>query len=267
VGTVRPGAPAPEPESCGIYSTDGIGDAPRPPTVSSAWYEGASGFRRAEDEQASSGAPLLALFYTDWCPHCRRFAAEVIPSPEMRGLGERIVKVKVNAEGSEEDRSLAKRLAVTSYPTLLVLASPGAPQQRVLHWSSPSVFVEACERALPNPARDHLANGIALARGGQAERSAAELRAAASDPRLAAEALDHLGGLALGASCFERAAAIYTRILAADASYGSGRARYLRGLALHRRGDGARAQEDAEEACRLGYGVACAVAERARPER
>lgn len=262
-----PGTPATDPEYCGIYSPDGIVDAPRTPTVSATWYEGASGFRRAADEQALSGAPLLALFYTDWCPHCRRFAAEVIPSPEMRSLGERMVKVKVNAEGSEEDRSLAKQLAVTSYPTLLVLASPGAAPRRVLHWSSPSVFVEACERALPDPARDHLASGIALARGGQAERAAAELRAAASDPRLSAEALDQLGALALGASCFERAAAIYTRILAADAGYGNGRARYLRGLAYHRRGDGARALEDAEEACRLGYGVACAVAERARSAR
>lgn len=257
-------APVPEPASCAVYSPDDIPAAAPHPTASPTWYEGASGFRRAAGEQASSGAPLLVLFYTDWCPHCRRFMAEVLPSAEMRGLGERVVKAKVNPEASGDDGDLARKFAVTSYPTLLVFGAPGAAPQRVRQWGSPRSFVEACEQALTEPARGHLASGVSLARAGSPEKAAAELKAAAGDRRFSAMALDQLGVLALRASCFERAVAIYARILEADPAYQGGRARYLRGVAYYRRGDVARALEDADGACRAGYREACQVAERLR---
>ena len=136
---------------------------------------------------------------------CRRFTGEVLPSPEMRELGQRVVKVKVDAEGGEQDRALAQRLSVRSFPTQLVIASPGRPPARVDQWSSPRAFAESCQRLLPNSARDHLDRGIALSQGGSPEAAAAELKAAASNPALALGALDRLGLLALRTSCFSRA--------------------------------------------------------------
>ena len=244
-------APEPEPVSCGLYSLAGIPGAPPRPSASATWYQGASGFQRAKAEQASSGAPLLVLFYVNWCPHCRRLIDEVLPSAEVRDLGERIVKVKVDAEGGEDDRELARQFAVTSYPTLLMMAGPERLPERIRQWSSPKAFVESCERALPNPARDHLDKGISLSRGGAVEQAATELKDAAGDARVTAVALDHLGVLALKASCFERAVAIYTRVLDIDSTYRGGRAHHLRGLARVGSGDTSRGLEDAERACQL----------------
>ena len=191
----------------------------------------------------------------------------MLPSPELRELGERILKVKVNAEGSEEDRELARRYSVRSYPSFLVIPAPGQAPVHVAEWSSPRTFVESCERALPDPAREHLEKGISLARAGSNDEAAAELKAAASAPRLAAAALDHLGLLALGARCFQRAVAVYGRVIELDARYGGGRAYHLRGFAHHRAGDAARALEDAEIACRMGYAESCTVAERLKGSR
>ncbi len=186
----------------------------------------------------------------------------MLPSEEVRELGERILKVKVNGEGSEEDRELARRYSVTSYPTFLLIPAPGQAPVRVAQWSSPRTFVESCERALPDPARQHLEKGISFARAGAVDDAAAELKTAASEPRLAAAALDRLGLLALGARCFRQAVAIYDRVIEIDARYAAGRAYHLRGFAHHRAGDAARALEDAETACRMGYAESCTVAER-----
>ncbi len=264
------GAPPPveavaEPALCQTFTLSDLPDRPTLPSVSSDWYEGASGFQRASDEQASSGAPLLLYFYVNWCPHCRSFAGEVLPSPEMRELGQRVVKVKVDAEGGEQDRALAQRLSVRSFPTLLVIASPGRPPARVDQWSSPRTFAESCQRLLPNSARDHLDRGISLSRGGSPEAAAAELKAAVFDPALALGALDRLGLLALRASCFSRALTIFDRIRAIDSGYQTGRIYYLRSAARWRTGDPQGALDDAEQACRLGFNDGCAAAERIRP--
>jgi thiol-disulfide isomerase/thioredoxin len=259
----EPAAPAAEPGSCAVFSADLAAPPPRP-SISTAWFEGAGGFRRAVDEQSSSRAPVLLFFHVEWCPHCRRFVGEVLPSAEVSALGGRILKVKVNAEGSEDDRELARRYGVTSYPTFLVIPAPGQAPVRVAQWSSPRSFVESCEGALPDPAREHLERGISLARAGSNDEAAAELKAAASEPRLATTALDRLGVLALEARCFQRAVAIYDRVIEIDARYLGGRAYHLRGFARHRAGDDARALEDAETACKMGYSDSCTVAERAR---
>jgi thiol-disulfide isomerase/thioredoxin len=256
--------PAAEPAGCEIYGPDGIPEPPPPPRVSGEWHEGARGWERAVEEGTRAGAPVLALFYTDWCPHCRRFAAEVVPSPEMCALGERVVKARVNAEGSPEDQELARRLGVRSYPTVLLLAPGAAGPTRVAAHASPGAFVDACERALPDAARVHLDRAMALQRSGPPEQAVPELKAAASAARLAPFALDHLGTLALRAGCFRQAEAVYTRVLELAPGYAGGRAHYLRGLARLRTGATAPALADAEAACRFGHREGCEVVERAR---
>ena len=116
----------------------------------------------------------------------------------------------------------------------------------------------------PPRRRAHLDRGVALARGGPAEDAVRELKAAAAEPKLAPLALDHLGGLALRASCFSRAEAVYSRVLDLAPADEGGRAHYLRGLARLRAGALALALSDAEAACRLGHRGGCEVVERAR---
>jgi thioredoxin-like negative regulator of GroEL len=258
----RTAAPPPEPASCAIYAPDGIPDPAPRPRVSSDWHVGAAGFRRAMEEGESAAAPVVALFFTTWCPHCRRFDAQVVPSAEVRELA--AVKVRVDAEGGEGERELALKYGVRSYPTVLLFRPDGTPPMRVPAEPSARAFVAACERALPDPAREHLDRGVSLGRAGPSEQAVQELKAAASDPRVAPLALDHLGSLALRASCFGRAEAVYTRVLELAPADEGGRVHYLRGLARVRTGAVALALADAEEACRLGHREGCGVAERAR---
>ncbi len=261
-GGVRPATPPPEAASCAMYAPDGIPEPPPRPRVSSEWYVGAGGFRRAMEESESAAAPVVALFFTTWCPHCRRFDAEVVPSREVQGLA--AVKVRVDAEGGADARELARKYGVNRYPTVLLFRPNGTPPVSISTNPSPRSFVAACERELPDPAREHLDRGVSLGRSGPPEQAVQELKAAAGDPRLAPLALDHLGALALRASCFGRAEAVYTRVLELAPADEGGRAHYLRGLARLRTGAVALALTDAEAACRLGHREGCGVLERAR---
>jgi hypothetical protein len=115
---------------------------------------------------------------------------------------------------------------------------------------------------MPNPARERLERGIALARdGANSDRASVELKAAAGDGTLATVALDQLGLLALRSSCFATAVTIYQRLLDLDAGYQGGRAYHLRGLARFRSGDRPGALQDADEACRRGFQEACTAAD------
>ena len=145
-----------------------------------------------------------------------------------------------------------------------MVAAPGRAPERIRQWSSPRTFVESCERAFSGPAREHLARGISLSRGGAVEQAVPELEAAAADPRVEALALDHLGVLALRAGCFAPAAAIYTRVLEIDPGYDGGRGSHLRGLARIRSGDPSRALDDLDRACQLGFAESCPLAQRLR---
>ena len=257
-----PPAPPSEPASCAMYAPDGIPGAPLRRRLPSEWFEGALGFRRAMEEGESAAAPVLALFFTTWCPHCKRFDAEVVPSREVQDLP--LVKVKVDAEGDADDRELARKYGVRSYPTVLLFRPDRTGPVPVSAVPSPRAFADACARQLPDPAREHLERGLSLGKAGSREEAVQELKAAAAEPRLAPVALDHLGVLALNATCFSRAEAVFSRALELAPSDEGGRLHYLRGLARLRAGEPARALEDADAACRLGHREGCGVAERAR---
>jgi thiol-disulfide isomerase/thioredoxin len=254
--------PTPEPASCAVYAPDGIPDVPARRRLTSEWLDGARGFRRAMEEGESAAAPVLALFFTTWCPYCKRFDAEVVPSREVADLP--VVKVKVNAEGDADDRELARKYGVHSYPSVLLFRPDRTGPVPVSAVPSPRAFADACARQLPDPAREHLERGASLGKAGSAAEAVKELKAAAAEPRLAPLALDHLGVLALNATCYARAEAVFSRALELAPSDEGGRLHYLRGLARFRGGEPARALADADAACRLGHREGCGVAERAR---
>jgi thioredoxin-like negative regulator of GroEL len=144
----QPPAPAPAPF---------VEEAPALPppslSVSSYWYEGAEGYRRAQDEQRGARAPMLIYFRVDWCPYCRQMDREALTAPAVvRFLGG-VVKVRVNVESSPAERALAAQFGVHGYPSVFVIPGPGATPKAVPHFSrtgnedisiSAEKFVEAC---------------------------------------------------------------------------------------------------------------------------
>ncbi|MBI4341046.1 MAG: thioredoxin family protein [Candidatus Omnitrophica bacterium] len=112
------------------------------------WLDGAEGFERAMDRRRGTSDAVLLYFYTDWCPHCRRFDQQVAASREVGEYVRHAIAVRINPEHGTREKALAERHGVTGYPTLLVLP-PGMEQTQnvTAYRGSPQEFVEACEAA------------------------------------------------------------------------------------------------------------------------
>ncbi len=124
-------------------------------SVSSYWYEGADGYRRAKHEHESARAPMLVYFRVDWCHACQRMDSEVLPASAVRSFLADVVKVRVNVESSDAERSLAKAFGVTGYPSVFVIPSPNGRPEKVSAFTRAGTeditvtaekFVEACTK-------------------------------------------------------------------------------------------------------------------------
>ena len=112
------------------------------------WLSGADGFERGMDHRRGTTDAMLLYFYTDWCPHCRRFNQDIAASPDMQEYVRHAIAVRINPETGTREQALAKRYGVTGYPTLLVLP-PGTEHTEKMsaYRASPAEFVAACEAA------------------------------------------------------------------------------------------------------------------------
>ena len=112
------------------------------------WLSGADGFERAMDRRQGTSDAMLLYFYTDWCPHCRRFNQDIAASPDMQEYVRHAIAVRINPETGTREQALAKRYGVTGYPTLLVLP-PGTEHTEKMsaYRALPAEFVAACEAA------------------------------------------------------------------------------------------------------------------------
>lgn len=68
------------------------------------------------------GKPKLYFFYVDWCPHCQDAKDNVFNDKEWNKLENKnkVELIKVNCEGSEEEKALAKENNVKAYPTVVL---------------------------------------------------------------------------------------------------------------------------------------------------
>jgi tetratricopeptide (TPR) repeat protein len=163
--------------------------------VSSQWYEGADGFRRALEEQRRARAPLLLYFKVDWCPYCQRMDREVLPAPAVSRFLTDVVKVRVNPERSAEDKALAKSHGVDGFPSVFVIPRADARPERVPAFtrsgnSAPGIdatadkFVKACTEVGLGQSRDLVRQGVEKARAGNLDGARAALdRAIELDPQ------------------------------------------------------------------------------------
>ncbi|MEZ5331415.1 MAG: thioredoxin family protein [Thermoanaerobaculia bacterium] len=82
---------------------------------------GADGWQEAMRRADESGKAVFVYFYTDWCPYCRQFDAELVAAPEVEAyLREDVVAVRINPEAGGAEAELARRYSVRGYPALFV---------------------------------------------------------------------------------------------------------------------------------------------------
>lgn len=125
-------------------------------TISSSWYSGAGGYAQAELEREQTGAPMAVYFYTNWCKYCRQLELNILPSSEVSDYFSRVIKVKINPEDGREEEALARRYAISGYPSFFMVGSGSRPRKITPYkrqgggWVpvAPADFVAACQDAL-----------------------------------------------------------------------------------------------------------------------
>ena len=70
----------------------------------------------------SNNKPKLYFFYVDWCPHCTKAKENVFNEESWKNVenSDRVELVKINCEGSDEEKALAKKNNVQAFPTVIL---------------------------------------------------------------------------------------------------------------------------------------------------
>ena len=118
------------------------------------WLHGATGFARAVEVQRELNVSLVIYFYTDRCSECRTFEDQYLPNPSVHRALQRSVAVRINPDYGTEERQIADRYGVTSYPAFLILDNESAPPRNVQPFRfdgnhlTPEQFAKACEKLM-----------------------------------------------------------------------------------------------------------------------
>ena len=110
-------------------SKPGVADAVKGPYDSTLWYSDYAGYTTALRESERTGAPLLVLFYTDWCPYCKKFRANVLPDTAVAQRLRHFVKVRVNTEIGAQETKFFQNSGGRGIPYVTVRPAHGTAAQ------------------------------------------------------------------------------------------------------------------------------------------
>jgi hypothetical protein len=118
------------------------------------WLHGATGFARAVELQRELNVSLVVYFYTDRCSDCRTLEDQYLPAPSVHRALQRSVAVRINPDYGQEERQIADRYGVVSYPTFLIMDNESAPPRNVQPFRpngnhlTPEQFARVCEKSM-----------------------------------------------------------------------------------------------------------------------
>lgn len=113
----------------GFYAVSRSMDAQR--QVASAfvgWYENSEGYKQALADQKVTRKPILLYFYATWCPHCKKFSADVLSSRKMRDFVTHYPHVRIEPDHGPAERKLMDDFKAPGYPSFYVIT---ADQRRI----------------------------------------------------------------------------------------------------------------------------------------
>jgi thiol-disulfide isomerase/thioredoxin len=118
------------------------------------WLHGATGFARAVELQRELNVSLVIYFYTDRCSDCRTLEEQYLTAPSVHRALQRSIAVRINPDYGPEERQIADRYGVMSYPSFLVLDNESAPPRNLQPFRrdgnhlTPEQFARACEQVM-----------------------------------------------------------------------------------------------------------------------
>lgn len=100
--------------------------------------------------KADADTPLLMEYYTDWCSWCKKLNAETFTdSSVIDFMQEHYVATKIDAEKGE-GIDLAKRYAVSGYPTVVIVDQEGKEIDRIIGYAPADSYLEELQRIYNN---------------------------------------------------------------------------------------------------------------------
>lgn len=100
---------------------------------------------RALDKAKSSGEPIMADFYTDWCHWCDKLDSDTYSDSRVDELSRKFICVKIDADSN---KAVASKYGVRGYPTVIFFDSNGKTIGRVGGYLPPEAFLKNMEAAL-----------------------------------------------------------------------------------------------------------------------
>ncbi|MFN0066879.1 MAG: thioredoxin family protein [Limisphaerales bacterium] len=98
---------------------------------------------------------MLEFTGSDWCPPCKKMAAEVFPSAEFKAFaGKNLVPVKLDfpqrtklpAAQQQANDALAKKYGVNAFPTLIFLRPDGSKAGELVGYTDTKSLIKAAEK-------------------------------------------------------------------------------------------------------------------------
>lgn len=101
-------------------------------------------WKTALKNAAQNKQPVLADFYTDWCPHCKRLDKETFIDKSLIDYfkKEKYVLIKINPE---KDKDAENKFKVFCYPTMVIFKADGGEADRMLGFRDPAQLIKSLE--------------------------------------------------------------------------------------------------------------------------
>ncbi|QHV97354.1 thioredoxin family protein [Spirosoma endbachense] len=102
-------------------------------------------------EAKRQNKPIFLDIYTTWCPPCKRMAKEAFPNPKVGAkFNVHFINYQLDAEKGE-GIEIAKRYAVSSYPTGLYITSNGDLIHRSVGYGGVNAMIDQANHMLALP--------------------------------------------------------------------------------------------------------------------
>ena len=95
----------------------------------------------AQKEAKTKKQLILVDMFAEWCGWCHRFEREVFPSAVFQDATKDIILLRLDTEDGKEGTQLARKYAVTSLPTFLLLAPDLSVAGVLRGYAPPNDFV------------------------------------------------------------------------------------------------------------------------------
>lgn len=85
------------------------------------WYEDKPGYDKALADQQAEKKPMLVYIYAPWCPHCKKFSAEVLSDKTLQQFIQAYPHVRIAPDHGKAEQQIMADYGAPGYPSFYVV--------------------------------------------------------------------------------------------------------------------------------------------------